>query len=170
LHRRTPSLPPFIISPSLPRAPASAGACGGETISLLRSCQAWLGGPRSDWASGSSPARAARGGNAATQSHGAKNEADPRVGRWFLPLLCFLVFFSFSFSSQTARQLVFCLSIVSFFHFLSFHAVTSVYYCCYLLLWCIRYAVCVCQCIYVCLVCKMSLSHRVDRMVVWGMA
>lgn len=53
-----------------------------------------------------------------------KNEADPRVGYH-----CY-----FFFCSQTARQLVFCLSI-----FIS--AVTSVYYCWYLLLC----YVCVCS-------------------------
>jgi len=49
-----------------------------------------------------------------------KNEADPRVGYH-----CYVIF-----CSQTARQLVFCLSIFIF-------AVTSVYYCWYLLL-CLR--------------------------------
>lgn len=61
-----------------------------------------------------------------------------------LPLLFF-------FCSQTARQLVFCLSI-----FIS--AVTSVYYCWYLLLCYV--CVCVCQCNYYVSSCEMSLSIK----------
>jgi hypothetical protein len=118
-----------VFAPPHPSLPANAGrGSWRDDLAALRSCRvarATLG--LLDNAD-RSPARAARGGNAATQSHGAKNEADPRVGRWFYHYYVFLFFFfSFSFSSQTARQLVFCLSIVSFFHFLSFH-------CCYVCL------------------------------------
>jgi len=64
--------------------------------------------------SGSDPCPFARARRTRDPVSRGKNEADPRVGRW-LPLLLLLFFFCW----QTARQLVFCLSI-----FIS--AVTSV--------------------------------------------